>query len=167
MTSIVIPDGVTSIALAYSEPKVEGKTITFGAIEFVDQNGEVIDFAALNTTETYTTKIPVEGVFENGDVVALYHDGEMIAGTTVANGYAIYEAPHFCEVKVVDAKSVYDYVVSDLAGLTKAFANGGKVLMAADIQFEKILAVEPGDKVADLYSGVFRGGIALFAVFHL
>ena len=144
-----LPNDVTSISLGYTEPKSDttNKTITFDSIEFVDQNGKEIDVSALSSTEKITITLPVADVFADGEAVTLYHDGEIVASAVVENGFVTYEANHFCEVSIVDATKIYDYVVEDLAGLTTAFANGGKVLLINDIKFEKILPVEPGAEV--------------------
>lgn len=144
-----LPAEVTSIALGYTTPKADtaAKTIVFDSIEFVDQNGDEIDVSTLPIAEMITVKLPVDGVFANGDQVVLYHDDEMVAIATVVDGFVTYEVAHFCEVTVVAAENVYDYIVDDLDGLIEAFANGGKVLLNADVQLEKLVSVLPGAEV--------------------
>ena len=41
----------------------------------------------------------------------------------------------------------YDYVIDSSDELKEAFANGGNILLTDDIEFEKIIAVEPGAEV--------------------
>ena len=144
-----LPANVESVAIAHSTPKVDAvnKTVTFDSIELVDQNGNKIDLSDLELTEDVTVTIPVGDTFANGDNVVIYHDDEIVATAQVVDGKITYGAAHFCEVVVSSAANVYDYIVEDLEGLTEAFAKGGKVLLADDIKFEKMLAVEPGANV--------------------
>ena len=140
-----LPAGVTEISLGHSDPVVYNGTVSFDSIEIFDQNGKAIDLSAIDTGAKITVTLPV--ALADGTNVVIYHDGVQIATATVENGFVTYETAHFCEVVVTDAENVYDYVVRDLAELTNAFAEGGSVLLAKDIEFEKILPVEPGAEV--------------------
>ena len=96
-----LPAGVEEIGMSVSEPVVDetAKTITFAEIELIDQNGEEIDLADLNTTITVT--LPAQDVFPAGDTVLLYHDGEYVATAVVnADKTISYEVAHLCEVTV-------------------------------------------------------------------
>ena len=96
-----LPAGVTEIGMAVSEPVIDeaAKTIKFAEIELVDQKGDEIDLAALDTTITVT--LPAQDIFPVGETVMLYHDGEYVATAVVNSDKTIsYEVAHLCEVTV-------------------------------------------------------------------
>ncbi len=97
-----LPDEVKSLSLGYSDPKVDAtaKTITFDAIEIVDQSGKVVDLEALDLGHNVTVTIPVGAAFDDGDLVTVYHDGVIAATAVVENGAITYDVAHFCEVVV-------------------------------------------------------------------
>ena len=99
-------DSVTSLTIAASAPVVDttNKTVTFSTIELQDQDGNEIDLAAAGGTVTVT--LPVDGAFDNGEQVDIYHDGQFVASATVADGKISYEVSHFCEVSVKEAEEV-------------------------------------------------------------
>ena len=132
-----LPAEVESIALAYTEPKVDANTnaVTFEAIELVDQNGDVIELEG--NTEPITVTLPAQTAIGVGKNVVVLHDGVAVASTTVADGGVIsYTANHFCEVTVFEAVKV------DTADkLVAAVKAGGNVQLAADITIGSKLSI--------------------------
>ena len=117
----LLPNEVEAIQLAHSEMTVDTRnnTVIFDAVEFVDQNGKIIDLAALNNTEEITVKLNVGNAFAEGTVVNITHDGEKVAEVAVdADGFVTYTATHFCEVTVAE-KFIIKVVFTD--GYTKGF----------------------------------------------
>ena len=96
-----LPTGVTSVTLAHTDPVVDttANTVTYSSVELVDQSGKVVDLSG-NTNANITVKLPAAG-FADGAEVAIYHDGQLVTKTVVADGYITYTVSHFCEVKVV------------------------------------------------------------------
>lgn len=106
-----LPENVTSISLAHTEP-IETKdennsannSVYFKAITLVDQEGKVIDLKNLGINETITVTLPEQNVFAKGETVSIYHDGEFIETATVgAYGVITYTTSHFSEVQVKPA----------------------------------------------------------------
>ena len=106
-----LPENVTSISLAHTEP-IETKdennsannSVYFKAIKLVDQDGKVIDLKNLGINETITVTLPEQNVFAKDETVSIYHDGEFITMATVgAYGVITYTTSHFSEVQVKPA----------------------------------------------------------------
>ena len=101
-----LPPEITSIAVAHSEPKADtvNNTVTFDAVELVDQNGNIIDLTD-NTAEDLTIVLPVSGIADGTNVV-IYHDGAIVATSVVNAGKISYTVAHLCEVSIVPAATV-------------------------------------------------------------
>jgi predicted ribosomally synthesized peptide with SipW-like signal peptide len=128
-----LPANVTSMGIAYSEPKVDtaNNTVTFDSIEVVDQNGNVIDLADLTLTEDITVTIPLGDAFEEGKLVGIYHDGEFVASVTVdQNGMISYDVAHLCEVAVVGLE---DPTVNETTGEIEIGTVGQLLVFANDV----------------------------------
>ena len=106
-----LPENVTSISLAHTEP-IETKdennsannSVYFKAIKLVDQDGKVIDLENLGINETITVTLPEQNVFAKDETVSIYHDGAFITMATVGdNGVITYTTSHFSEVQVKPA----------------------------------------------------------------
>ncbi len=106
-----LPENVTSISLAHTEP-IETKdennsannSVYFKAIKLVDQDGKVIDLENLGVNEEVTVTLPAQNVFAKDETVSIYHDGAFITMATVgANGVITYTTSHFSEVEVKPA----------------------------------------------------------------
>ena len=128
-------DGVTSVTLVHTEPKVDtvANTITFDSVELVDQNGKIIDLEQVSGD--ITVVLPAGGI-ANGETVTVLHDGEIIATTTVADGKITYTAPHLCEVRALQAT-----VVATEAELTAAINAGKSVIFKNDITISEKLSI--------------------------
>ncbi len=92
--------GVTSMSLIASDPKEEvinGKeSLVFDTVEFVNQDGRVIDTEALDLDE-FTISLPTS--YAEGTEVVIYHDGKVMKAAAVgANGTLTYTATHLCEI---------------------------------------------------------------------
>ena len=106
-----LPDTVTSIAIAHTEPIVDetNKKVSFESVKIVDQDGDVIDLKELGVTEKVTVTLPAQEVFAEGAMVDIYHDGEIVDTVTVgADGVITYNTAHFSEVAVGSAISIWD-----------------------------------------------------------
>ncbi len=102
LVSNLAAEGVTSIKMVHTAPNVNTatNTVTFDAVDFVDQNGAVIDLDA-NTTKM-TVTLPVGDAFAVGSSVEIYHDNVSVATSIVsAEKTVTYEAAHFCEIKMI------------------------------------------------------------------
>ena len=147
-----LPAGVEKIALAVSEPVVEGNTVTFAAIEVVDQNGNIIDLANLgaNANITVTLPLPEGATFAEGEEVMIYHDGAYVATAIVTDGVISYEVAHLCEVSVgVIEEPVVNGDTVEIANVAQliAFAQsvnagntyaGKTVVLTADIDLNNV-----------------------------
>ena len=125
-----LPNDVEEISVLHSEPVVENGAVVFPTFEVVDQNGN-----AVNVEGTVT--LPVTTIADN-EIVAVYHDEDFMAATTVANGSITYDYTHNSEVKVI----VPDAVVDNADDLVTAVANGGYILLTADITIDNQLDVK-------------------------
>ncbi len=151
-----LPDTVTSISLAHTEP-IEDKdnnTVCFEAIKLVDQDGNVIDLQKLGASEEITVTLPKQNVFGEGKKVDIYHDGKPIANQIVVgkDGVITYTTSHFSEVVVVPSwdgtvdTSWYndtdtEFVLnkaSQLAGLAE-LVDGGNTFEGKTIKLESNL----------------------------
>jgi len=133
-----LPAEVTSIALNYTAPQVDAttNTVSFAAVELVDQNGNKIDLSS-NTAPIAVTLPAQTAIAADEDVVVL-HDGEIVAFTVVkADGSIAYTANHFCEVTVAKVTKV-----ANEAELKTAVANGGSIMLAGDITVTNTLLVK-------------------------
>ncbi|MBQ2875372.1 MAG: hypothetical protein IJE25_00005, partial [Clostridia bacterium] len=102
-----MPAEVTEVSLNHSAPKIDGNNVVFDAIDFVDQNGNVIDLSA--NTVPVEVKLPLGNAIAAGTSVLIYHDGVLVDDAVVdTEGNIVYNAAHFCEVEV---KPVGDEVV--------------------------------------------------------
>ena len=110
----VIPAGVTSVSLAYTNPVVNATTseITYSSVELIDQNGKVIDLSE-NTVCDITVKLPANGLAD-GTEVKIYHDDEFVANAVVVDGYITYTAAHFCEIKIVPIVPEVEHIPGDV-----------------------------------------------------
>ena len=124
-----LPTGVTGVSIAYAAPVFDdtNKTITFDAVELVDQNGNIIDLSD-NTAGNLTVTLPVDGIAD-GVSVSIYHDGELMGYAEVVNGTITYEVAHLCAIEIREV--IY---VSTFADLQTAVTAGKSVVLAADIQ---------------------------------
>ena len=112
-------EGITSLSLAHGEANVDkdAQAITYPAVDLLDQNGSVIDLS--NNQTPVSISFPSNGVFAEGNVVTVFHDGEEMATPTVtADGEIAYETTHLCEVKAVIRPNV---VVTFTDGHTMSF----------------------------------------------
>ena len=103
-----LPLEVEELALAVAPPQMNqvDNTIIFPSIEVVDQNGEIIDLANLDTGAKITVTIPAQTMFAPGTTVMIYHDSEYIANAIVNEDTTItYEAEHLCEVTIGTPKA--------------------------------------------------------------
>lgn len=166
-----LPAGVEEIALAVSEPVVEGNTVTFAAIEVVDQNGNIIDLANLgaNANITVTLPLPEGATFAEGEEVMIYHDGAYVATAIVTGGVISYEVAHLCEVSVgVIEEPVVNGDTVEIANVAQllAFANivnsgkdsyaGKTVVLTADIDLNNV-AWTPVGNWDYTFDGNFNG----------
>lgn len=92
--------GVTSMSLIATDAKeetVNGKeAVVFDVVEFVNQDGRVIDTETLGLEE-FTISLPT--TYAEGTEVTIYHDGKLMNVATVgANGVLTYTANHLCEI---------------------------------------------------------------------
>ena len=142
-----LPEGVEEIGMAVSDPVIDANTntVTFAAVELVDQNGDKIDLDALDLTEdiTVTLPLPESAPFADGEEVMIYHDGVLVATTTVANGNISYDVAHLCEITVgtieepvVNGNTVAIANVSQLIGFAQSVNAGnsyaGKTVVLTD-----------------------------------
>ena len=122
-----LPEEVEELSLAVSAAVINNvdNTITFHYIEVVDQDGDVIDLESLDTGIKITVTIPAQTMFNPGETVMIYHDGEYIATAIVKEDTTIvYEVEHLCEVTVgttkapvVDAEDTNIIKISNVAEL--------------------------------------------------
>ena len=103
-----LPTEVETVRVAHSEPVIDSvnNKLIFDAFEVIDQDGNIIDLAALNNAEEITVKLFVGDVFADGIMISVYHDGEKIADAEVIGGYATYTATHFCTLEIALSASV-------------------------------------------------------------
>ena len=90
--------GVKVLSLVHTTPIVdsENRTVTFESIEFVDENGEIIDLS--ENEEPIDITLPPQPQLA-GMAVSIKHDGVEVAEVVVGEDGAIsYQATHFCEV---------------------------------------------------------------------
>ena len=123
-----LPDTVTGLALAHTQPKVDtvNNTVTFDSVELVDQAGAIVDLSG-NTAGKLTVTLPAGGIAD-GTLVVIYHDGEQVAEATVVDGQVTYEIEHLCAVSFFPAT-----VVDTAADLKDALAAGGYIVLTQDI----------------------------------
>ena len=117
-----LPAGVSSVAIAASTPVVDAvnKTVKFGSIELVDQDGNKIDLANLNAGAKVIVKLYVGDVFAEGEEVAIYHDDAFVAfAVATSDGYVTYEAEHFCEVNIKENDTELE-IVDDVLTIATA-----------------------------------------------
>lgn len=140
-----LPAEVEAIQLNHSEPKVDAanNAIVFDSVDLVDQDGNVIDLSELSGKVTVTLPIQA-GVFSEGAIVTIYHDGVEVATAPVINNTVTYKAEHFCEVSVKETDS--GALVATFEELQAALNNGGYVILANDI-------VAPGDVILNIAAG--------------
>ena len=116
-----LPTEVTSISVAFSEPVVQNNTLTFASVELVDQNNNKLNLGENSAVLTIT--LPAQTAFSAGDLVYIYHDGELVDTTTVnADGTISYEAAHFCEVSVSDTPKNVEAYADEAAKLRSLIA---------------------------------------------
>lgn len=117
-----LPNNVEELSLAHTEPKVEADgTVTFDSVEFMDQDGNIVDLSALGNDKPYTVSINVGNKFAVGTVVKIYHDDvQLTEGVVDANGDITYQTTHFCEVSISEKINV-TVVFTD--GYTKNFTS--------------------------------------------
>lgn len=131
-----LPAEVTSIAVAFSDPVVEGNTISFASVEFVDQKGQKIDLES--NTEEIAVTLPAQTTFTPGTTVEIYHDGEKMATASVDDdGTISYSATHWCEVDITSPKNAY-YVATSEEFYTEVYY-GGMVIPTEDITLSNYL----------------------------
>ena len=131
LVSNLAAEGVTSIKMVHTAPNVNAatNTITFDAVDFVDQNGAVIDLDA-NTTKM-TVTLPVGDAFAVNQKVDVYHDNAKVATVRVSADKTItYEVAHFCEITVSVPVGV---VVTTGDELRAALNAGENVILGNDI----------------------------------
>ena len=158
-----LPVGTESVNIEYTPPIEDAltKTITYGSIELVDQNGEKIDLSS--NTEAIAVTLPAQTTFAPGTTVEIYHDGAKMATTEVsADGSIPYSATHFCEVSVTLIKDAY-YVATYDEFYTEVYY-GGTIIPTADIALSNFL-VSPN--TSDIYLNgknlVAEGSILFYA----
>ena len=168
-----LPDGVTKISLAHTAPEFDAaaKTVTFDAVDIVDQNGNPVELADLQFEGELTITLPVAGKFAEGETVAVYHDGEFICSAVVSGGEISYNVAHLCEIIVEGIASVEknEEGIYEIGSATELFAfaqsvNGGKsykgetVVLTADIDLNNTAWTPIGsfnyDRDAQAYANV-------------
>lgn len=126
-----LPANVTQISLAHTEPKVDTttNTVTFDAVDLLDQNRDVIDLEAMNNDTEFTITLPASD-FVDDTSVDIYHDGVYMKTTTVSNGMITYNVTHLCEIAVLP----YDCAaVTTAEDLMTALTSGGSFILLKDI----------------------------------
>lgn len=138
-----LPANVTQISLAHTEPKVDTvtNTVTFDAVDLLDQNRDVINLEG-NATE-FTITLPVSGINE-GETVTIYHDGELMDTATVSNGMITYSVTHLCEIAVLPDGCT---AITTAEELTTALTSSANAILLKDI-------VIPTDNTIIVGSGV-------------
>lgn len=129
--------------LKHTEPIFDAaaKTVSFGNIDIVDENGNVIELEAMNNTVPITVVVPVGDTFAVGETVIIYHDGEPVASAVVdADKNVTYTVAHFCEVVV----SAGDGKIDSAVEFAAALAQGGDITLANDITVDKPLEIPAG-----------------------
>ena len=160
-----LPEDVSSISIAFSEPVVEGDAISFNSVEVVDQNGRVIDLEG--NTEPVKVTIYVGDRFAAEDRVKVFHDGEEVAAVTVdAEGYVTYEVLHFCEVVIVPSDEPAPVVVTNASEFVAALENAqpGTVINATGVSVDinSIGYAAPGGIMAfSIPGGVTINGLSV------
>lgn len=141
-----LPANVTQISLAHTEPKVDTatNTVTFDAVDLLDQNRDVIDLDGdWNTSNAeLTITLPVSGIADD-TLVKIYHDGELMDTATVSNGMITYNVTHLCEIAVLPDDCT---AVTTADELTTALTNSENAILLKDI-------VIPTDKTIIVGSG--------------
>ncbi len=137
-----LPAQVESAKLVVADPEIDetNNTVLFSAVDFVDQDGEVIDLSANDVAFTVTLNVPSLA----GEIVNVYHDGELIANKVVnADGTLTYEANHFCEVEIKATEGdVYEVgdeeftLVSNADELVAALEAGENVIFTDNIKID-------------------------------
>lgn len=127
--------GVTSVALKHSAPEYDdaANTVTFSSVDLVDQDGEVIDLTANTTDLTVTLPVPT---FDEGEQVAIYHDGVAVASAIVTDGVITYTVAHLCEISIGKVTEV-----ATLSDLKLALANGGNISLKANLTTAQKLSI--------------------------
>ncbi len=132
-----IAGDVEKVSLKHSEPVIENNTVSFAVLELVDENGDKIDLKALNNDKPITVKFSVGDAFEFGDVVLVYHDGEIVASPVVdADKNITYTTTHFCEVLVGFNDGKIDSAKEFLNTINQV-KDGDVITLAGDIVFDK------------------------------
>lgn len=126
-----LPPNVTQISLAHTEPKVDTvtNTVTFDAVDLLDQNRDVIDLDELDNTTALTITLPVSGINE-GETVTIYHDGELMDTATVSNGMITYSVTHLCEIAVLPDGCT---AITTAEELTTALTSSANAILLKDI----------------------------------
>ncbi len=97
-----LPQEVKAVSIAHTEPILDEtkNTVTFEAIDLLDQDGNVIDLEKLGADEEVTVTLSVPDFLE-GKSVDVKHDGEVVAiAVPVVDGKISYTTKHFSEVVV-------------------------------------------------------------------
>ncbi len=160
-----LPAGVETVSLVHTEPVVDGSTVTFEAIELVDQNGEIIDLS--QNEIKFTVTLPAQDVIKAGVPVVIYHDGEEVAkGDQVkidANGVITYDVEHLCkvEVKIDGIKTDAELAEKIVAGETDLYLATGTFCMPVSAQGKTLTITGTGKdtviKVVDMGGGEADG----------
>lgn len=128
-----LPANVTQISLAHTEPKVDAatNTVTFDAVDLLDQNRDVIDLDGdWNTSNAeLTITLPVSGIADDTPV-KIYHDGVYMKNATVSNGMITYSVTHLCEIAVLPDGCT---AVTTADELTTALTNSENAILLKDI----------------------------------
>lgn len=124
-----LPANVTQISLAHTEPKVDvaTNTVTFDAVDLLDQNRDVIDLK--NNATEFTITLPVSGIVDNTSV-DIYHDGEFMKTATVSNGMITYSVTHLCEIAVLPYGCT---AITTAEELMNALTNSENAILLKDI----------------------------------
>ena len=133
-----LSDDVKSLSLNYTDKRVDAttKTVTFGSVDLVDQNGEVVDLTNNTTPITVSIDVP----FADGTVLDVFHDDELVSVAIVNGGKVTYTAMHFCAVTLKETSPI---TVTTADALTNIFP-GQVVNLGADITLDNEFVVPAG-----------------------
>jgi len=154
-----MPSDVTEISLNHSAPKIEGNNVVFDAIDFVDQNGNVIDLS--ENTVPVEVKLPLKGKITAGSHVFISHDGVIVDDAIVDDdGNIVYNAAHFCEVEVAPVGEgkvarVGSGVYESIQAAVNAAKDGDTVSVVADVEQADGVIIENKNVTLDFNGKTF------------
>ena len=127
--------GAKKVSAVHATPDVDvdAKKVTIKNFELVDENGKVIDLAAMNNDKPITVTLSVGDAFAVGETIVIYHDEEAVANAVVFDDNGVkkvtYTATHFCDI----VASMGDGKIDTEVELIAALAAGGSFKLEGDI----------------------------------